>query len=40
MVASNNATMQRILKISLAATFLYVCATLCDSSEYASIAYE
>jgi len=28
MVASNNATMQRILKISLAATFLYVCATL------------
>ena len=28
MVASNNRTMQRILQISLAATFLYVCATL------------
>ncbi len=28
MVASSNATMQRILKVSLAATFLYVCATL------------
>ncbi len=28
MVASNNAAMQRILKVSLAATFLYVCATL------------
>ena len=28
MVASNNRMMQRILKISLAATFLYVCATL------------
>lgn len=28
MVASNNQTMQRILKVSLAATFLYVCATL------------
>ena len=28
MVASNNGTMQRILKISLAATFLYVVATL------------
>ena len=28
MVASNNRTMQRILKVSLAATFLYVCATL------------
>ena len=28
MVASNNTTMQRILKISLAATFLYVVATL------------
>ncbi len=27
MVASNNRTMQRILKISLSATFLYVCAT-------------
>ena len=28
MVASSNGAMQRILKISLAATFLYVCATL------------
>lgn len=28
MVASNNRTMQRILKVSLTATFLYVCGTL------------